>query len=120
MTQVPKEVLADWAERAAGNEAIRASIHEKNKWGGRHEADTVEDCWHCQRQVAVCKSKRRHETFDDALTHSAEEVSNGRLLVPYRCVWGNGLHWHLATAKGSASRRRAKKFGRRHLKTAEV
>jgi len=102
---IPEGVITAWRELAEGN-AVRQ--RERHDSGGHNQP--YESCWYCTKNRAICKSKRRHETIEDAQRHCDEtNTPNGQLLTPYRCFWSEGLHWHAGTAKTSAKRRRARK-----------
>lgn len=107
MQTVPEHILKLWREQAADNQPLRRSHHRYQQWGYKH-AGPYEDCWHCQRAVAKCKSKIRHESVEAAWAHCIEAWPE-KELATYRCFWTDGLHWHAKRVKSTNDRRKLRK-----------
>jgi hypothetical protein len=108
---VPVEISAIWQVEASRYGDRQRAHHDTN--GHAHPFDT---CWWCGRQRAVCKSKVRHEELAEALGRCDEmnHPSRDRLVLPYRCYWGPGLHWHVKSARSTAEKSKARKRMARH------
>lgn len=73
---------------------------------------SVEDCWFCGRNRAVCKTKTVFWTLQEALDacDGMNFPGRERLVVSYgTCPWLPEQHWHLTTARRTTDRRRARK-----------
>lgn len=90
------------------------------QWHGRKhqrpwdEPVSIEDCWRCQRNRAVCRSKRDYDTQEEAISAALEfNVLRGWDLpvVPYTCRYCEKLH--LTKARRKNSQRRAEKQRRK-------
>lgn len=100
---IPDEVREQWVREAEHYLERQARAHKSNDhtW-------PMEECWSCERNRAICKSKVRFASLEEA-QEWCDEVNyptRSKLVRPYRCYWGPGLHWHMATAKGASARRR--------------
>lgn len=115
MSEIPRHVLLEWEQQAAHNP------EKQRRWHDTHgHFQPFLTCWYCGRNQAKCKSKRRYESLEaaQASCDGVNHPTRPRLLVPYRCIWGIGLHWHVTTAKTAARRRRARKRMARLKETA--
>ncbi len=76
-----------------------------------------EDCWRCGRDRAVCLSKIRFGSWQEANEWVTEyNVSRGWApphMTRYRCRWCQG--WHMKTAKDPRARARMEKQRRKWL-----
>lgn len=104
---IPEHVIEEWRERSKHHAERQQQWHEKN-----HFWPDAKTCRKCQRLAAVCKSKARFDTIEeaqevaDSLNRPNDSVN---LLVPYNCFWSEGLHFHNSTVKGAEQVRRARK-----------
>lgn len=88
--------------------------HVKNHSDG---AVPFADCRRCQRAQAICHSKRRFATWEEAEAR-AREINEGtayaRPMARYRCRWCPC--WHLTTARTKVRVKRAEKQRRKWLR----
>lgn len=79
------------------------------------------DCWRCQRARAICRTKRRYDSYeaaDGAVKAQNEAEAYVRPLVRYRCRWC--LFWHATTARNPVRVKRAEKQRRKWLITKKM
>lgn len=73
------------------------------------------DCWHCQRDVARCQSKRQFDEWDAINAAHAINVHE-EWRRPMRAYWCRLCgHHHLTHAVTNRKRRRIERQGRRRL-----
>lgn len=89
------------------------SVHKRRH--GRHPMAT---CWHCQRELARCRSKIMFTVRQDAdaAVDSLNERENYESpVMRYPCDWGTKEqpHWHMAHARFTADVKRARKAERK-------
>lgn len=85
--------------------------HEK-----KHGGWPFEQCWQCQHDRAVCRSKLRfptREAVDAAVVAKNEGEGYTRPVVRYPCRWCGAYHMNTAVRKHE--RRRAEKQRRKWL-----
>lgn len=77
----------------------------------------LSECWECQRERAICRSKRRlmtHDAVNEEAHRINVETDWQRMLIGYACCWCG--FYHLTKAKpGTARWKRAEKRRRRWL-----
>lgn len=83
----------------------------------RDRGQPFEECWACGRDRAVCSSKIRFTTWQEA-NDWVYDYNVGRAWAPphmtrYRCRWCEG--WHMKTARDARSRARMEKQRRKWL-----
>jgi len=88
--------------------------HQKNHRDGA--VRPFDGCWHCGRDRATCRSKRRYETREDA-EQVVKEINEGEGYVApvsrYLCRWC--LKWHITHATSKLRARRAERARRKWL-----
>jgi hypothetical protein len=74
----------------------------------------VEECWSCQRDRAICRSKISFATWQEA-SEWVDEFNRTygytKTVVRYRCRWCSG--WHMATARTKNQVKRVEKARRK-------
>jgi hypothetical protein len=106
---VPDHIIAQWAIRAADPEANQRRYHSvKHQWPIPREYET---CWKCDRERAVCRGKMRFESMEAAyeVCDKINYPTRHKLIIPYICKWGEGLHFHNRTALTTSEKRKARK-----------
>jgi hypothetical protein len=78
----------------------------------------AEDCYHCQKGRAICRSKIQWHNLGDAL-EAAESLNiernwTGRTVLVYGCIWCG--EWHTKTAKDAYDLRRVERLRRKWLR----
>jgi hypothetical protein len=88
--------------------------HERAHRADAHKRYT--DCWHCQRHMAICRSKIAFEDPEIAIATARsinQHTAYQRALVAYRCSWCE--HSHLTSTVGDHDAR-AKRVERERRK----
>lgn len=70
-----------------------------------HRPGPMDQCWHCQRARAICRTKIRFATWyeaDEWVTEFNESRNYTDTVWRYYCEWCNG--WHMHRTKDKVSR----------------
>lgn len=97
-------------------ETDRLRKRHEDHYGGRGETIDMQDCWYCQREVAVCRYKQVFNTPRNAHEYAIFVNEAGildRLVAPYACSVCN--LWHVTSKVNKTRAKRWEKARRKVL-----
>lgn len=92
--------------------------HERKHVWANGYLPPYSECWECQRQTSICKTKRVYQTFVEAY-HAALEVNISKewhyqLVRPYYCRYCD--RYHLKSGRTNDDRRKIEQQRRKWLR----
>lgn len=86
------------------------------RYHAKNHVFEFENCWRCQRARAICRTKIRFDSWQEAegwVREFNEQREFADCVTRYRCRWCGG--WHMTKANGPPSSKRAEKQRRKWL-----